>query len=144
MSRRALIVVGGLVVAGVAAFVIERLIVTDKEAILMTAAHAVEAIERGDVAEGLKVLHPLALTEAGNPEATRRALEEQLRQMPLDHVNFMVRSLEVENGTGKMSVDVMVLPKDPKKAGSSVFRVGMAIDWVKEGKDWKIRRADIK
>jgi hypothetical protein len=144
MSRKALVVIGGLLLAGMAAFVIERLIVTDKEAILLAAGHAVEAIEKGDVAEGLKVLHPLALTEAGNPDATRRALEEQLRQMPLDHINFMVRELTVENGKGKMSVDVMILPKDPKKAGSSVFRVPMSIDWEKVGEEWKIRNARLK
>ena len=144
MSRKAVIVVGCLLMAGVLAFVAERLIVTDKEAILAAADHAAQAIGRGDVSEALKVLHPAALTDAGNPEATRRALEEQLRLVPLDKVNFLVKNLTVENGVGKLSLDVIVLPKDPKKAGSSIFRVGMTLEWEKDGTEWKVRRANVK
>lgn len=144
MAGRTIWIAGGLLAAGGLAILIERLIVTDKEAILMAAERAAGALSRGDVDAATGVLHPAALTEAGNPEQTRRALRDQLNQMPLDKVNFLVRNLTVENGIGKMSLDVMILPKDPKKAGSSVFRVAMTLDWEKDGEEWKVRRADVK
>lgn len=109
----------------------------------MAAERAAGALSRGDVDAATSVLHPAALTEAGNPEQTRRALRDQLGQMPLDKVNFRVRSFTVENGVGKMSLDVMILPKDPKKAGS-LFRIAMTLDWEKDGDEWKVRRADVK
>ncbi len=144
MSRKSMGIAAALVVAGGVAVLVERLIVTDKEAILLAAERAAAALSRGDVDGATAVLHPAALTEAGNPEQTRRALREQLAQMPLDKVNFLVRDLKVENGVGKMSLDLMILPKDPKKAGGSVFRVTMTLDWEKDGEEWKVRRANLK
>lgn len=143
MARRSIWIAAGILGAGSLAVLIERLIVTDKEAILMAAERAAGALSRGDVDAATSVLHPAALTEAGNPEQTRRALRDQLGQMPLDKVNFRVRSFTVENGVGKMSLDVMILPKDPKKAGS-LFRIAMTLDWEKDGDEWKVRRADVK
>lgn len=142
MSSKRVLVAGGLLFAVGGAVLVERLIVTDKEAILLAAEASAQAISRGDVAEALKVLHPDALTQAGNPQQTRLLLEETLRQMPLDKVNFLVRDLNVENGVGKMSIDVMILPKDPKKAGSSIFRQPMVLTWEKSGDEWKVRKAD--
>ncbi|MEK7467424.1 MAG: hypothetical protein AAB074_08420 [Planctomycetota bacterium] len=141
MSRKVVIVAAGLLLAGGAAVLVERLIVTDREAILLAAEASAHAVSRGDVAEALKVLHRDALTEAGNPEQTRRALEELLRQMPLDKVNFLVRDLTVENGVGKMSIDLMILPRDPKQAGSSIFRQAMVLSWEKDGNEWKVKTA---
>ena len=141
MSRKTVIVAGGLLLAGAAAVLLERLIVTDREAILIAAEASAQAISRGDVAEALKVLHREALTEAGNPEQTRLALEALISQMPLDKVNFLVRELKVENGIGKMSIDLMILPRDPKKAGSSIFRQAMVLDWEKDGEGWKVKTA---
>jgi hypothetical protein len=142
MASKRVLVAGGLVLAIGAAVLVERLIVTDKEAILLAADKSAQAISRGDVGEALKVLHPDALTQAGNPLQTRLMLEEALRQMPLDKVNFLVRDLSVENGAGKMSIDVMILPKDAKKAGSSIFRQPMVLTWEKVGDEWKVRKAD--
>ncbi|KAF0245328.1 MAG: hypothetical protein FD180_1733 [Planctomycetota bacterium] len=141
MSRKTVIAAGGLLLAGGIAVLIERLIVTDREAILMAAETSAQAISRGDVAEALKVLHPQALTEAGNPEQTRAALEGLLREMPVEKVNFLVRELTVENGVGKLSIDVMILPKDAKTAGSSVFRHALVLNWEKSGEEWKVRSA---
>jgi hypothetical protein len=142
--RRALGVLGALLVAGVAAFVVERLIVTDAEAILEAAERSADACARGDAAEAMRVLHPSAVTEFGNPERTRAVLEENLRRMPLKKVNFIVNDLAVENGVGKMSLKVIVLPRDPNKAGSAIFEVPMSVEWRKDGEEWKVRRADIR
>ena len=109
MPSKRVLVAGGLLLGLGVAVLVERLIVTDKEAILLAAEASAQAISRGDVAEALKVLHPDALTPSGNPQQTRHMLEEAIRQMPLDKVNFLVRDLKVENGVGKMSCRVGVV-----------------------------------
>lgn len=138
MSKTAAIVGGLMVVAGIG-ILVERLIVTDKEAIIAAADHASEAVARGDIAEALRVLHPQAQTEAGDVERTRAAIEQQLRQIPVEKVNFLVNSLKVENGLGTMTIDVLVFPKDPNRNGK-VARFRMALEWVKDGEDWKVRK----
>lgn len=130
-----------LLLAGGVAFLVERLIVTDKEAIIAAADRAAAALGRGDAAEAVKVLHPSAITDAGDPEATRRALEEQLRQTPLERLNFLVNDLTVENGTGIMTLDLIVHPADKKQG--ALFRLRLRLEWVRDGEEWKVRRAQI-
>lgn len=144
MARRGLWIAGGLVAAGAAGILVERLIVTDREAILMAAEKAAAALSRGDVGETLSVLHPSGAGDGGDLAGTRRMLEDQLAKTPLDKVNFLVRELKAGNGTGTMSLDVMVLPRDPKSAGSNVVRVGLLLEWRKEGEDWKVVKYSLR
>lgn len=144
MARRGLWIAGGLVAAAAGGIVVERLVVTDREAILMAAEKAAAALSRGDVGETLSVLHPSVAGDGGDLAGTRRMLEDQLQKTPLDKVNFLVRDLKVENGVGAMSLDVMVLPRDPNKAGSSVFRVGLVLEWRKDGEDWKVVKYSLR
>lgn len=144
MARRGLWIAGGLLAAGATGIVVERLIVTDREAILMEAERAAAALSRGDVGETLTVLHPSVVGDSGDLAGTRRMLEDQLAKTPLDKVNFLVRELKVENGAGVMSLDVMVLPRDPKQAGANVVRVGLLLEWRKDGKDWKVVKYSLR
>lgn len=123
---------------------IERLIVTDREAILMAADHAAQAIARGDVDEAMKVLHPDCVTGMGDPATTRAAIEAQIKEVPLEKVNFLLKELVIENGVGRMSIDVVLLPKDPKKVGGKVFTFHMSLEWVKVGDEWKVKKADAR
>lgn len=144
MSSRAALVLGVLMLAAGVAFLVERLIVTDREAILMAADRSAEAIGKGDVDAALRVLHPAALTDFGDAARTKAALEETLRSMPVERVNFLLRELQIENGRGVMKLDLMVIPKDPKKTGAGVGRFPMTIDWEKDGEEWKVRRASLR
>lgn len=130
-----------LLLAGGVAFLVERLIVTDKEAIIAAADRAAAALGRGDVAEAVKVLHPSAMTEAGDPEATRRALEARLREMPLERLNFLVNDLTVENGVGVMTMDLIIHPVDKKQG--ALFRLRLRLEWIPDGEDWKVRKAEV-
>lgn len=129
-----------LLLAGGVAFLVERLIVTDKEAIIAAADRAAAALGRGDVAEAVKVLHP-SITEPGDPEATRRTLEARLREMPLERLNFLVNDLKVENGVGVMTMDLIIHPADKKQG--ALFRLRLRLEWIHDGEDWKVRKAEV-
>jgi hypothetical protein len=143
MARRWAVVLGGGVAAVAIGVLIERLIVTDHEAILIEADACAEAISAGDVSRAADVFHPAMITEAGDARATRARLEAQLKELPLEKVNFLLQDLVIEGGVGRMQIDVFVFPKSPKE-GVSVGRFRMLVDWEKDGDRWKVRRAEIR
>lgn len=143
MSKTARIVLG-LVLAAAIGVLIERLIVTDREAILAAAEECCVAIGRGDVDRATQVLHPAALTKHGDPAATRKALAEALKQLPLERVNFLLVSLEVKDGVGTMVADVYLIPeKEKSPTGAGVFRAKLKATWVKDGDAWKVKDAQV-
>ncbi|NUN47720.1 MAG: nuclear transport factor 2 family protein [Candidatus Brocadiae bacterium] len=143
MGRRGAAILGGVLLAAGVGVLVERLIVTEREAILMEADACAEAIGRGDIAAAVGVLHPAVLTGAGDAAATRRRLEEQLRAMPLEKVNFLLQDLTIENGIGRMQLEVFIFPKEPKD-GITVGRLRLTADWEKDGDRWKVRRAEFQ
>lgn len=135
-----MLLLGGAAALAAAGWLLERLIVTDREAILMAADAAAQAVARGDVGEAMKVLHPEARTSFGDPAETRKLVDEQVKQLPLEKVNFSLRSLEIENGVGHMSADVFLIPKD--KSTVPAYRLQVTLEWKKDGDAWKIAKGD--
>lgn len=140
MSKKAA-VLAGIVFAVALGILLERLIVTDREAIEAAGDRAAAALARRDVEEAVKVLHRDIRTDAGDFANTRRVLEDHLAKLPLERVEWLNHKLEVKDGVGTMTADVFLHPDPKAKSGVPMLRLRVTLEWVKDGEEWKIRRA---
>ncbi|MBI3097213.1 MAG: hypothetical protein HYY93_03055 [Planctomycetes bacterium] len=136
---RSRLVPGLLLLLLVAGVIVERLIVTDREAIAAEEAKAADALGRGDILGALHWMHSGAVTQAGDAAATRKMVEASLKQTPLKWVNWQRDTLVVENGVGRMRGTMYLIPAD--STGLPPGRLLVQFEWEKDGGEWRVKRA---
>lgn len=136
---RSRLVLAVLLAALVVGVIVERLIVTDREAIAAEEAKAADALGKGDILGALRWMHSGCVTQAGGTDATRKMVEDSLKQMPIKWINWQRDTLVVENGVGKMTGTMFVIPVDSSRFPPA--RLSVQFEWEKEGGEWRVKKA---